>query len=135
MYFIDTNIFLRFLTRDHKEKAERCKELLEKAQKGEIKIFTSELVVAELVWVLQSPKTYNLKPAEIRNLLLPILTLKNLVFPHKNLYPTILELFAEKEVDFIDAYNAVLMFHKNIKNIYSYDPHYNQITGICRLEP
>lgn len=135
MYFIDTNVFLRFLTRDHLEKAEQCKELLKKAQRGEIKLFTSELVVAELVWVLQSPKTYNLQPTEIRNLLLPILTLKNLDIPNKNLYPIILELFAEKQVDFIDAYNAVFMSHKNITKIYSYDPHFNRIEGICRLEP
>ncbi len=135
MYFIDTNIFLRFLTRDHEEKAERCKKLLERAQKGEIKIFTSELVVAELVWVLQSPKTYNLSPVEIKNLLLPLLTLNNIFFQNKNFYPTILELFVEKDVDFIDAYNAVLMGHKNIKNIYSYDHHFDQISDVCRLEP
>lgn len=135
MYFVDTNVFIRFLSRDDKEKAAKCKTLLKKALTGEIKLYTSELVIAEVVWVLQSPKTYNQKPERIRELLLPLFTIKNLHFPNKELYPDIFELFASKNVDYIDAYNAVLMQRKGIANIYSYDTHFNLIDNINRLEP
>ncbi|MEW5785697.1 MAG: PIN domain-containing protein, partial [Bacillota bacterium] len=120
MYFVDTNLFIRFLTLDDPEKASRCKTLFEKARTGETRFFTSELVIAELVWVLQSPGTYNQKPERIRELLLPLLTMKNLNFPNKELYPAILELFASNTIDYINAYNAILMQRKGITDIYSY---------------
>jgi predicted nucleic acid-binding protein len=36
MRFIDTNIFIRYLTRDDPAKAERVKQLLERTQRGEV---------------------------------------------------------------------------------------------------
>ena len=135
VFFVDTNLFIRFLSRDDEEKAAKCKTLFEKALAGEVKLFTSELVIAEVVWVLQSPKTYNQKPERIRELLLPLLTIKNLNFPNKELYPEVFELFASTNVDYIDAYNAVLMQQKGISDIYSYDIHFDLINNINRLEP
>jgi uncharacterized protein len=133
--FVDTNVFIRFLSGDDAEKAFRCKVLFEKALSGHVKLFTSELVIAELVWVMQSPKTYNQRPEKIRELLLPLLTMKNLNFPNKELYPDILELFASCTVDYIDAYNAVTMQRKGISDIYSYDSHFDRIDNINRFEP
>lgn len=135
MQFVDTNIFLRFLSRDHEEKAGRCKTLFEQALSGKRKLFTSELVIAELVWVLQSPKNYNLQPDKIKELLLPLLTINNLHFPNKKLYPRIFELFSDKNIDYIDAYNAVLMQFKGINQVCSYDPHFDGVPGIIRFEP
>jgi uncharacterized protein len=135
MYFVDTNLIIRFFTRDDAVKAGKCKALFEKALAGHVKLYTSELVIAETVWVLQSPGTYNQKPEKIRELLLPLLTMKNFNFPNKELYPDILELVASTGVDYIDAYNAVLMRKKGISHIYSYDAHFDQINNINRLEP
>lgn len=135
MYFVDTNLFIRFLSRDNAEKAAKCKVLFEKALASEVKLFTSELVIAEVVCVLQSPKTYNQKPVRIRELLLPLVTMKNLNFPNKEMYPDIFELFASHNVDYIDAYNTVLMQRKSITDIYSFDPHFDLINNINRLEP
>jgi predicted nucleic acid-binding protein len=59
MQFIDTNVFLRFLTRDDFAKAERVKALLEQAEKGEVELTTSESVISELVFVLSSSNLYN----------------------------------------------------------------------------
>jgi uncharacterized protein len=135
MYFVDTNVFLRFLSRDDEEKATRCQELFVKASLGEISLYTSELVVAELVWVLQSPKNYGLKPAKIRDILLPLLTQQHINLPNKKLYPLILELFATRDIDYIDAYHAVMMEHKNVSIIFSYDRHFDSLQGLQRLEP
>ena len=135
MYFVDSNLFIRFFSQDDTEKAAKCKSLFEKALAGEVKLFTSELVIAEVVWVLQSPKTYNQKPERIRELLLPLLTMKNLHFPNKEIHPEVFELFTSTDMDYIDAYNAVLMQRKGIYNIYSYDTHFDLINNINRLEP
>lgn len=85
--------------------------------------------------MLQSPGTYNLDPVRIRELLVPLLSMKNLNYPNKGIYPEILELFATTKIDYIDAYNAILMRRKGIDNIYSYDTHFDPIENINRLEP
>ena len=58
--FLGANVVLRYLLRDDETKAQRCLELLEKAERREITLRTTDLVIAELVWVLESPVTYNL---------------------------------------------------------------------------
>ena len=52
--FVDTNIFLRYLTKDDPSKYERCREMFKRAVKGEITLSTSAMVIAELVWTLLS---------------------------------------------------------------------------------
>jgi uncharacterized protein len=135
MQFIDTNIFLRFLTKDDPEKAARCRELLQNATEGDLKLYTTDLVVAELIWVLQSPKTYNISPSEIYKIIIPLLTIKNLYFPSKNVFPDIMELFITENIDFIDAYNSVIMRDRKIDTIYSYDKHFDQLPDLLRQEP
>ena len=135
MHFIDTNIFLRFLTRDDPKKAEQCRSLLYAASEGGIKLYTTDLVFAELIWVLQSPKTYNLNPPEIGDLVIPLALIKGLSFPAKKLFPEIMELFASYNVDFIDAYNAVIMHSRDIDLIYSYDSDFEQLENVTRVEP
>ena len=135
MQFIDTNIFLRFLTKDDPVKAAKCRKLLQSASVGDLKLYTTDLVVAELIWVLQSPKTYNLNPAEIFKVTMPLLTIKNLYFPCKNVFPDIMELFQTEKIDYIDAYNSVIMLGRNIDTIYSYDKHFDLLPDVIRKEP
>lgn len=135
MQFIDTNIFLRFLTKDDPSKAAQCRKLLQSASKGDIKLYTTDLVIAELIWVLQSPKTYNLTPTEISEVIMPLLTIKNLYFPSKNLFPDIMDLFQSQNIDYIDAYNSVIMLSRNIDTVYSYDRHFDLVADLIRKEP
>ncbi len=135
MQFIDTNIFLRFLTKDDPVKAARCRKLLQNATEGDLKLYTTDLVVAELIWVLQSPKTYNLSPSEIFEIIIPLFTIKNLYFPCKNVFLDIMELFKTENIDFIDAYNSVIMRGQKIGAIYSYDKHFDQLPDVLRQEP
>jgi len=135
MQFIDTNIFLRFLTKDDPVKAAKCRQLFQSAAEGDLKLYTTDLVVAELIWVLQSPKTYNLSPAEIFEVTIPLLTIKNLYFPCKNVFPDIMDLFQTEKIDYIDAYNSVIMLGRNIDTIYSYDKHFDQLSDVIRQEP
>ncbi len=135
MQFIDTNIFLRFLTKDDSVKAAKCRKLLQSAAEGDLKLYTTDLVVAELIWVLQSPKTYNLNPSEIFEIVMPLLTIKNLYFPCKNVFPDIMELFKTENIDFIDAYSSIIMRGRKIDTIYSYDKHFDQLSDVERQEP
>jgi uncharacterized protein len=132
-FFIDTNIFLRYLTKDDSVQFPRCRQLFKKAQDGEVLLVTSTLVIAEIIWTLASyyqvPKDQIIEKASI------IVGSEVVQIPEKDLIAEALVLYARKNVDYIDAYNAVLLKHLNLKEIYSYDQDFDKIDGIDRLEP
>jgi predicted nucleic acid-binding protein len=133
--FLDANIVLRYLLRDDETKAQHCLQLLERAEKKEITLRTTDLVIAELVWVLESPSTYDLPRERIRELLLPVILLPGLRLPGKKLYRQIFDMYVDLGIDFIDAYNAVHMEKRRLTIIYSYDSDFDRIAGLNRVEP
>lgn len=133
--FLDANVVLRYLLRDDEIEAQHCLELLEKAERREIALRTTDLVIAELVWVLESPVTYNLPREKIRNLLVPVILLPGLKLPGKKLYRQIFDLYIDQGIDFIDACNAVHMEKQGLTQIYSYDSDFDRIAGVSRVEP
>jgi predicted nucleic-acid-binding protein len=68
---IDTNLLVRYLTEDDPSKANDVKRLLLRAAQDEIRLLIPSVVIAELVWVLQS--FYKLERREIVPLLKAIL--------------------------------------------------------------
>ncbi len=135
MIFLDSNIILRYLTRDDPEKAENCYRLFQKAKTGEIKLMTSEAIITEVIYVLSSENLYNLSRNEIQLLLTPIITLKGLKLSQKKLYLRALEVYALKNIDFEDALSFAYMENRKIKKIYSYDKDFDKLDGIKRIEP
>jgi predicted nucleic acid-binding protein len=136
MRFLDTNIILRYLTRDDPEKAQACFALFQRVKQGKELLTTSEAVIAEVVYVLSSPAVYNLKPSEISARLLPILLLRGLKLPKKRLYLRALELYVTyATLDFENVVSLAHMEQKKIKEIYSYDHHFNRVPTIKRREP
>jgi len=133
MRFVDTNIFLRFLANDDQEKANACEKLFRKAVNGEEFLFTSDLVVAEIVWVLES--YYELDKSNVREKLEKILNTPNLDCPNREIIISALAIYDEKNIDFIDAYNAYVLKSKEIDEVYSYDKHFDRIGWMKRVEP
>jgi len=133
MRFIDTNIIIRFLTDDVPEKADACEEVFKREARKDERVFITDLVVAEIVWALES--VYGLSKKEIQDKVEKILNTPNLFCLHKDIILGALILYAEKDIDFIDAYNALILKEKGIKELYSYDRHYEQIEWLTRLEP
>ena len=131
--FVDTNIFLRYLTKDDPSKYEKCKEIFKKAMKGEIAITTSGMVIAELVWTLLS--YYKVPKAEVVEKVTVIVGTKSLSIPDKHIVADALVLYARKDIDFIDAYNAVFMRYHGLREIYSYDEDFELMEDIQRREP
>ncbi len=133
MKFIDTNVFLRLLSRDHPRKAEACLKMFTKALEKQEPLFTSDLVIAEIIWVLEG--FYHLKKEEIVDKVEKILNTPNLHCQNKKLLQECLILYLEKDIDFIDAYNAVLMKKNKIEGIYTYDKDFRSISWITSGEP
>ena len=131
--FVDTNIFLRYLTKDDPSRYEKCREMFKKAMKGDIAITTSGMVIAELVWTLLS--YYKVPKAEVIEKVTVIVGTKNLSIPDKHIVADALVLYARKNMDFIDAYNAVFMRYHGLREIYSYDEDFELMEDIQRQEP
>jgi predicted nucleic-acid-binding protein len=133
MKFLDTNIFIRFLTDDVPQKADACEKVFKKAVEKKETLFTTELVIAEIVWVLES--FYELQKEEVQDKVEKILNTPNLICPHKDLILSALIIYSEKNIDYIDAYNALVLKDKGIEELYSYDKDYDRIDWLTRLEP
>lgn len=133
--FLDANIFIRHLTTDDPAKAKACFSLIQQIEQGQVSAWTSNLVIAELVFVLTSKKTYGLSRDAVRDLLLPLISLPGLKVAHKHLYHRIFELYTALPIDFIDAYHAALIENLGESELYSYDTHFDRVSGLKRLEP
>ena len=133
MKFVDTNVFLRFLTADIPEKADACEKLFQKALADKERLFTTDLVIAEIIWVLES--YYELPKNEVQEKVEKILNTPNLICPQKEVILGALNLYSEKNIDYIDAFNALILRDKSIEEIYSYDQHYDRVDWLTRLEP
>lgn len=131
--FLDTNILLRYFTRDDEQKAQRALDLLIRVERGEEKIITSSLVIFETVFTLQ--RFYKVPRQRIKELILSIISLRGLHLPGKNVYYQAFDLYVAHNISFADAYNAAYMLSEEISNIYTWDTDFDRINGIVRLEP
>ena len=137
MRFLDTNVILRYLTGDDEARAQACYQLFQRVQRGEEELATCEAIVAEVVYVLSSPRLpYRLDHAQIRARLLPILTLRALKLPHKLVCLRALDVYASSgRLDFEDALAVAHMERRGTREIVSYDRDFDRVAGLRRVEP
>jgi len=133
MRFLDTNLLIRYFTRDDEEKAQRVLKLLKRVERGEERVITSPLVLFEIVFTLQS--FYGVPREKIKELLSPIIELRGLKLSNKEIYQLALDIYTEKNISFADAFNAAFALKRGIKEIYSYDEDFDKIEGIRRVVP
>src|SRR3954452_7494552 len=110
MIFLDSNIFLRYLTEPASSKGQVllsiATELISSIERGQAEVTTSEVVLHEVCYVLGSKKHYGLAADTIAAFLAPILRLTNLRLPRgeKSLYLRALEIFTENpKLEFSDS--------------------------------
>jgi predicted nucleic-acid-binding protein len=132
--FIDTNLFIRYLTNDDPVKADRVEKLLDQAAGGSVTLVTTELVIAEIVWVLES--YYELTNVAIAPLVRGILATSGLEVINGALVGRAVELYEGEGIDFIDGYIAAVMEKHGIDDLYSFDrKHISRLRNITRKEP
>jgi predicted nucleic-acid-binding protein len=132
--FVDTNLFIRYLTNDDPAKADRVEKLLEQAAEGGVCLVTSEMVIAEIIWVLES--SYNLTCTAIAPLIRGILATPGLEVINGHLVRRALEFYEAQGIDFVDGYIAALMEKQGIDELYSFNrKHLSRLKQITRKEP
>lgn len=133
--FLDTNIILRYLTRDDEEKAIAALALFQRLEHGTERVLTSQLVIFDVVFTLD--RFYKLPRTEIQTVVSDIVSLPGLQLQSKGLILDALALFAShpKRIAFADAYNAVFAQSRGATEVYSWDTDFDSIPGITRIEP
>lgn len=132
-HFIDTNVLIRYLTRDDPGKAQQALKLLTRVERGEEKVAISPMVIFEVVFTLQ--RQYHVPKEQIRESLGDILSLRGVEIPNKQLFRRALDLYAQRPISFADAYNAAYMRSRKLSEIYTWDKDFDKIEGIIRMEP
>ncbi len=120
-YLLDTNVVIRFLTKDHQAFSERSAEIFKKIEKGEIRAKITESVLAEIVYVIM--KIYGKDREFTANIIKKILGLKGIINRDKTQLKKALNIFVNQKIDIVDALllsNAkqclgILSFDKDLK--------------------
>jgi predicted nucleic acid-binding protein len=132
--FVDANIFLRLLTGDDPEKAARCFELFQRASQGEVSLYTSESIVAEVVYVL-SRAIYRVPRNDVASALAPVIASSGLRIDHKEAVLQALDLWQGSKLDFEDCLSVQHARRLAVDDIYSYDRDFDRFPEIRRREP
>ncbi len=132
--FVDTNLFLRYLTNDVPAQADAVEKLLRQAVAGEITLVTNTLVIAEIVWTLES--FYHLTKNDVREKILAILNTPGLDVVDSDQILQAITWYADQNIDFIDAYSAVWLLDRKMSTAYTFDrKHFARLPGITVRVP
>ena len=103
--WVDANVVVRFLTGEPAALAERAAGLMSQVERGEVAIYLSSLVVAEVIWVLKSFYRHSLE--DIAGSLIPLMVADGVEVEDRDLLIQAIELAWAKNVDFVDAVLAL----------------------------
>ena len=131
--FVDTNLFIRYLTEDDPVQTDAVESLFIKVKEGKETVQTSVLVIVEIVWVLES--IFKKSRDEIKEMIQKIINTQNLMVENRDILLQGLEIYSQKNIDFVDAYHAVFLKSTGEKIIYSFDQDFDKIELIERREP
>ena len=132
--FADTNLFLRYLTNDVSAQADAVEQILHRASGGELVLVINSLVIAEIVWTLES--YYGLPRDNIKTKILGILNTPGLEAADGDLLLQAISWYADKSVDFVDAFNAAWLLAHGLETSYTFDyEHFSRIEGVTVRVP
>lgn len=132
--FADTNLFLHYLTNDVPVQADAVEALLKRAANRQISLVTNSLVIAEIVWTLES--FYKLPKVAVQEKVLAILNTPGLEVADGDLVLQAINGYVENNVDFIDAYNGGWLLAQGLTTAYTFDrTHFARLPGVTTVVP
>jgi predicted nucleic-acid-binding protein len=97
---LDTNVLVRFLVEDDARQTEQAAALIERAVASGDTLFVSDVVIAEMVWVLSV--SYRISRPQIAATLRDLLRARHLTFAASDQLTRAVDLFARGKGDFAD---------------------------------
>jgi len=130
--FVDTNVFIRFFLNDHKTQSPAAKKLFNEGKTGRLQLFTSSLIVAEIVFTLHS--VYRQSKEQILEKIKMLVLFKGLVIIDKEVIIRAISFYEDKNIDFIDGYVAAFSLTNGF-DVCSYDRDFEKIKEVKRINP
>lgn len=132
MYFLDTNVFLRYLVKDHTRMFQETQKLFEAIERRRCDAITCSHVYAEIVWVLQSFYAYD---RDVISHIMQTIADSPIIIDDRIHMPRALNFYAEHRAKFIDC---IIASHHALQSktaiLISYDKEFDAM-GIARKEP
>ena len=107
---LDTNILVRFLTKDHEEHYRKSVEVFIQIESGEIEALLLDFILAEVVYVLK--RIYKIEKSDISGTLKKLLMYEHLYMDNQLVAFEALNIYANRNIDFADA---MLCAKKNLE--------------------
>jgi predicted nucleic acid-binding protein len=131
--FLDSNVVLRYILRDHPDHSPRVRDLFVRIGRSEITAQAMASVVSEKVITLD--RQQKVAKALIGATILDLFALPALTVDEQSRLPRALDLFIPLNLPYIDAYHAVAMNDLGCTQILSFDRHLDRVPGVERVEP
>lgn len=136
MPILDTNIIIRYLSRDDPDKAARALAYFEQLEAGTGGVSLTEAVLVETVQVLSSKRLYAMPRPTIQERLATIIRLRGVRLTNKRLYLRALDLYvSQPRLSFVDALLAVRAEAESPAIVISFDEGFDRVDGLERVEP
>ncbi len=141
MIFLDANMFLRYLVLPSssalEEQAQIASDLWEQVRAGLVQVTTSEAVLHEVCYVLNSRKQYALDVAKVVDLVSSLLMLEEVRFPQrdKSIYLKALGIWRSRPaIGFTDSV-VIARCEMGNHELATFDGHFDRIPGLARWAP
>jgi predicted nucleic acid-binding protein len=132
MMFLDSNVFLYAIGADHPHRS-ACASLLERLGRGEVEATTNTEVLQEVLFVLERRSRRAAAIEYGRNIMRLFRELLPVTHHEMALACGLLARYPRLSVR--DAVHAATMLQNGIKQIVSFDPDFDTIAEIKRLDP
>ncbi len=129
--FLDTNIFIRFLTRDNEKMFDECRKLFEFIRMGKIVPYTSNIVLLEIVFILT--RQYKFPKNDVRKDLEKLINLRNLTLIETADTKDAVRLFGNTNIKFSDCYISTQI--PTGVTLVTYDKDFKKISSISAKTP
>jgi predicted nucleic acid-binding protein len=129
----DANVFVRLLTDDPPEMAEAVVAALDAAGRGEFVAILTDVVVAEIAYVLTGP--YELERAQAADRIESLLEMRGVEVADIGVLRKTLEVWRAHPIDFADAYLAALAASIRDTGVLSFDHDLDRTEGVQRIDP
>ncbi len=127
--FLDTNVLVRHLTGDPPTQAKRASAFLA----GDHELILADLVLAELIYVLES--YYRHPRRRVAEATRSLLALPSVAASDQELLLRAIELYESERLDFADAYLCAAAELSGVGAVASFDRRIDRVTTVLRAEP
>lgn len=131
--FCDTNVLIRLLTDDPLAQAQAAEATLDAAGTGQVMVILTDVVIAELAYVLTS--VYELRHHQAADRIRAVVDLPGVHVADPEVVRAALTLWSVRKIDFADAYLAALAASTADAGVLSFDRDFDDVEDVIRIDP